>query len=122
MEACPFSPVRPSAEVEQTERPKSDLDDLHWRWRFRAEIYRILQKQGFSAPEVDQMEMWQIGVYLRSDLEPEMLVDPDVFEAEKHTLAERAANIRKAHGKEPQTVDAKDITAQVMAQMGINTE
>lgn len=91
---------------------------MPWRWRWRAELYRVMRQIGFAPQVVDGMEMWQIATLLETDLKPKG-VDPDRLAAEAHTLADRARAI--SGNQEEPTEDAADITDQVMKQMGINT-
>lgn len=61
------------------------------------------------------MELWQIAVYLKTDLVTQ--IDTDRWEREKHTLAERAARISGKPAEVPE--GPIDMTEQIMAQMGI---
>ena len=73
------------------------------------------------------MELWEIGVILGADLPQEPGIDPELWEREKDTLAERAQKVREAK-QEPAEVEAPepeepiDITAMVQKQMGIRTK
>jgi hypothetical protein len=110
----PFSPWREGDELTLEDRlqietrPPSKLDGIGWRGE--AELYRVLLRVGIPPPVADEMELWQLGAVLGADEDRAEGVDAALWERERDSLPARAAAIR-----EPE----QDITAQVMAQMGI---
>ncbi len=105
----------------------SKLDDIGWRGD--AELFRVLRQISITPVEANEMELWEIGVLLGADLPQTGGIDPEVWEREKGTVAERAKRIAEMKQGQPEADpatssgngDEVDITAQVMRQMGIRT-
>lgn len=129
MEGCPFSPWKsrdeldPGLQAELDNRPESLLEEV-WLSIF-ADLYRALAPI-MSPAEADECELWQLGALLGLDRPTESGSDLDRLaarvEAEKESLRERAEKAGKFLSKEPDPEGPRDMTAEIMRQMGIVTK
>ncbi len=75
----------------------------------------MLLRVGITPPTADEMELWQLGAVLGAHDDRAEGIDPDLWERERDSLADRTAAIR-----EQGDTEETNITDMVMAQMGIN--